>query len=214
MSDTGPPIDVSGADAARAAREELTKGIYHRDEPGVVSRFLTWAQEHLVRLFGAIAALSPGGWWGLLALAAVLALAVVVVRRRVGALARARARSDRTVFAGLSRSAAEHRAAAEEAAARGDHETAVRERFRALGRTLEERTFLDERPGRTADEVAREGALVAPDAAAALRTAALVFDEVCYGGRVATAETHALVRAADDAVRDIRRPVLAQGGTP
>jgi hypothetical protein len=212
VSDTAPPIDISGSEAARAAREELTKGIYHRDEPGVVSRFLVWAQEHLVRLFGAIAALSPGGWWGLLALAAVIVIAVVVVRRRVGALARARAREDQAVFAGRVRSAAEHRARAERAAASGDHETAVREGFRALGRDLEERTFLDERPGRTADEVAREGALVAPDAAAALRTAALVFDEVCYGGRPATAEAYALVRAADDAVRQVRRPVLSHGG--
>ncbi|MET9018871.1 DUF4129 domain-containing protein [Actinopolymorpha sp. NPDC004070] len=202
----GPPIDVGGADAARAARDELTKGIYHRDEPGLVSRFLVWARDWLADVFARIAAVSPGGWWGLLALAALLVLAVIVVHRRVGALARTRARADGAVFGGTVRSAAEHREAARAAAGRGDHETAVREGFRALVRELEERAFLDERPGRTADEVAREGSAVAPGAAVPLRTAAREFDEVCYGGRVATARAYDEIRAADDAVRRIRRP--------
>lgn len=213
-----PPIDVGGAGAARAARDELTKGIYHRDEPGLVSRFLVWAQDWLAEVFARIAAVSPGGWWGLVALAAVVVLAVVVVRRRVGALARTRGRAGGAVFAGTARSAAEHRDAAKAAAARGDHEAAVRDGFRALVRELEERTFLDERPGRTADEVAREGSVVAPQAAASLRTAAREFDEVCYGGRTATARAYDEIRAADDAVRRIRGPAAAGavpvGGAP
>ncbi|NYH91629.1 DUF4129 domain-containing protein [Actinopolymorpha rutila] len=209
-----PPIDIGGADAARAARDELTKGIYHRDEPGLVSRVLVWARDWLADVFGRIAAVSPGGWWGLVALAAVVVLAVVVVRWRVGALARTRARTDGTVFAGTVRSAAEYREAARAAAARDDHEAAVRDGFRALVRELEERTFLDERPGRTADEVAREGSVIAPEAAASLRTAAREFDEVCYGGRVATVRAYDEIRAADDAVRRIRRPAGAAGAVP
>ena len=214
-----PPIDIGGAGAARAARDELTKGIYHRDEPGLVSRFLGWARDWLAEVFARIAALSPGGWWGLVALAVLLVLAVVVIRWRVGALARTRTRAVGAVFAGTVRSAAEHREAARAAAGRGDHEAAVRDGFRALARELEERTFLDERPGRTADEVAREGAVVAPEAAAVLGTAAREFDEVCYGGRVATARAYDEIQAADDAVRRIRGPAaaadaVAVGGAP
>ncbi|MGW0229650.1 DUF4129 domain-containing protein [Actinopolymorpha singaporensis] len=206
-----PPVDIGGADAARAARDELTKGIYHRDEPGLVSRFLVWARDWLADVFARIAAVSPGGWSGLVALAAVVVLAVVVVRWRVGAPARTRARAGGVVFGGTVRSAAEYREAARAAAARGDHEAAVRDGFRALVRELEERTFLDERPGRTADEVAREGSVVAPEAAAPLRTAAREFDEVCYGGRAATARAYDEIRAADDAVRRIRRPADQPG---
>jgi hypothetical protein len=200
-----PPIDVGREEAARAARDELAKAIYHRDEPGVVSRILLWAYHELRELLGTLAALSPGGSWGLLALVLVLALVALVIRWRAGALARSRATSAPAVFAEARRTAAEHRAAADAAAARADYSTAVRERFRALARELEERAILDERPARTADEVAREVAAVAPDTAGLLRAAARAFDDVCYGGRRATREADAHVRAADDAVRRIRR---------
>ncbi|WP_020577230.1 DUF4129 domain-containing protein [Actinopolymorpha alba] len=209
-----PPIDISREEAARAARDELTKGIYHRDEPGVVSRFLTWAFEQMQRFMAWVADYSPGGFWGLLGLLAILVLAVVIIRWRIGALARSRARVDVAVFAGQSRTAAEHRAAADEALRQGDYDAAVRERFRALVRDLEERTLLDERPGRTADEVAREAAQVAPGSTEPLRAAAQAFDEVCYGGRRATPEAEAVVRAADDAVRQLRRPALLAAGNP
>lgn len=205
-----PPIDVGRDEAARAARDELSKAIYHRDEPGVVSKILLWAYERVSELLGALAALSPGGSWGLLALAVVLVLVAVVVRWRVGALARTRATSAPTVFgAARVRTAAEHRAAADAAASRADYDTAVRERFRALARELEERAVLDERPGRTADELARETAAAAPDAAEVLHTAARAFNEVCYGGRQATRETDVCVRAADDVVRRIPRTVVS-----
>jgi Domain of unknown function (DUF4129) len=202
-------VDVDRDEAAKAARDELTKGIYHRDEPGVISRFLGWVLEQLVRLLDAIATHSPGGGWGLLALLTLLVVAGVVIRWRVGALARAAARPSEAVFAGRHRTAAEHRAEADAAAARGDLETACRERFRALLRELEERTVLDERPGRTADEVAWEVAALAPGAAAAMRVAARAFDEVCYGGRHAMATDDAAIRTADEAVRQLRGPTVA-----
>lgn len=197
-------VDVDRDEAARAARDELTKGIYHRDEPGVISSFLNWVLAQLVRLLDAIAAHSPGGAWGLLALLTLVVVAGIVIRWRVGALARTGRRAANAVFAGRVRTAAEHRAEADEAAARGDLETACRERFRALVRELEERTVLDERPGRTADEVAWEVAALAPDAATILGTAARVFDEVCYGGRRATSTDDAAIRSADEAVRALR----------
>lgn len=210
----GAPIDIDRDEARRAAREELTKGIYHRDEPGVVSRVLTWAYDTLVRLLETLASHSPGGLWGLLALLVLVILAVVVVRWRIGAVARSGAVSAAAVFAGQVRTAAEHRAAAEAAAGRGDHDAACRERFRALVRELEERTILDERPGRTADEVAREVAALAPETAASLHAAARVFDEVSYGDRRATADADATIRAADEAVRRLRHPAVVSLAAP
>ncbi len=212
--DPAPPVDIGRDAAARAAREELTRGIYHRDDPGVVSRVLAWAQDVLVRLFDAIAAHSPGGVWGLLALALVVALAVVVVRWRVGALARSGSVAGAPVFAGQALSASEHRRAADAAAAAGEYETACRERFRAVVRELEERAVLDERPGRTAGEVVAETTALAPAVAAPLRAAARVFDEVSYGGRPGSAAADARLRTADDAVRDLRRSAAAPLAVP
>lgn len=204
LAGADPPVDVGREEAARAAREELSKGIYHRDEPGVISRVLGWVLDQAERLLAAVAAHSPGGVWGLLALVALLVIAVVVVRWRIGALARSATQQAAPVFSGRTLTAAEHRAAADAAAARGDADTACRERFRALVRELEERTVLDERPGRTADEVAAEVAVLTPAAAEVLRTAARVFDEVTYGGRRATPDNDAAIRLADEAVRQIR----------
>lgn len=204
-----PPIDIGREEAARAAREELSKREYHTDDPGLVSRFLQWVLDWLRGLLADASERSPGGLVGLAIIVGVLVLGLLVIRWRIGRLARARARRDGAVFAGRRRTAAEHRAAADAAAAAGDYDAAVRERFRALIRDLEERTVLDERPGRTADEVAREVAALAPDAAEPIELAARLFDEVCYGGRRATADTDERIRAADTAVHRVRAGVLA-----
>jgi hypothetical protein len=209
LATADPPIDIGRDEAARAAREELRKSIYHRDEPGVVSRVLRWLFEHAAQLLGYLAEMSPGGLWGLLALLVLVVLAVIVIRWRIGAVARSASVSGGSVFAGRVRTAAEHRAAAEAAAGKGDYTTACRERFRALVRELEERTILDARPGRTADEVAREVAVLAPETTDALDAAAQVFDEVSYGDRQATAEADGVIRTADDLARRIRVRALA-----
>jgi hypothetical protein len=109
--------------------------------------------------------------------------------------------------------AAEYRRRADEHAAAGRFAEAVRERMRAIVRELEQRGVLDPRPGRTADEVAREAGAVVPAVAGVLRAAAGIFDEVWYGGRRATPHSEALMRQADDRVR--RAPlVVAGGGVP
>jgi hypothetical protein len=72
---------------------------------------------------------------------------------------------------------------------------------------------LDPRPGRTADEVAREAGAIVPTVAGDLLAAAGVFDEIWYGGRPATPQSDALMRQADDRIR--RAPlVVASGGVP
>ncbi|MGF1432555.1 DUF4129 domain-containing protein, partial [Kitasatospora sp. LaBMicrA B282] len=90
----------------------------------------------------------------------------------------------------------------------GDFAAAVREQMRALVRDLEERTLLDPRPGRTADEAAVEAGRRLPQHAAALRTAARLFDDIAFGER--TADRAAYQQLADlDAALRRTHPALA-----
>ncbi|WP_280508470.1 DUF4129 domain-containing protein [Nocardia flavorosea] len=90
-----------------------------------------------------------------------------------------------------------HRAAAEYAAAQGDYDTALRERFRAVLRGLEQHGVLEVRRSRTARETSQEAAAALPsELSGDIPPAAGAFDEVVYGGRPAAAdEYHRLARA-------------------
>ncbi|WP_433563929.1 DUF4129 domain-containing protein [Nocardia sp. CA-151230] len=92
--------------------------------------------------------------------------------------------------------AAAHLAAAEEAARRGDFGAALRERYRAVTRGLEQRGILDEERARTAQETARAATTAIPDAGE-LPSAAHSFDEVVYGGRYATEAEYRQLEHAD-----------------
>jgi hypothetical protein len=196
--------DPPGRDAAReAAQRELSDPVYRAAEPSWPERALRWVVGRLDDLLQAAAGVSPGGYWGLFVLAALVLLAVVGIRLRLGRVRRI-AGAARPLFAGGTRTAADHRRVADEHAARGEWAEAVRERLRAIARGLEERDLLDPRPGRTAGETAADAGRLLPALAADLRAAATAFDEVSYGGREATAATDAQLRTLDDAVRSAR----------
>jgi uncharacterized membrane protein len=185
---TDIPIDIGRDEARDAAVRELSDPAYAQAEPTWPDRLLHWLADRLRDLFEGLGRAVPGGVLGLLIIALVVLVVIVVIRLRVGRLARtARAGA---VFAGGPRAAAEHRQSAEEALARGDIAEAVRERFRAIVRGLEERGVLDERSGRTVDEVAVEAGRRLPEYAPALRTAARSFDDIWYGGRTATMDAY------------------------
>ncbi|MCM6776933.1 DUF4129 domain-containing protein [Nocardia sp. CDC159] len=93
--------------------------------------------------------------------------------------------------------AADHLAAAEQAAGRGDFDAAVRERFRAVVRGLEQRGVLEVRRARTARETADAALATVPEQAAELPTVARGFDEVVYGGRRATPDEYERLAHAD-----------------
>ncbi|GAB4582215.1 DUF4129 domain-containing protein [Nocardia sp. IFM 10818] len=93
--------------------------------------------------------------------------------------------------------AALHRAAAEEAALRADFGTAVRERYRAVTRGLEQRGILEVRRARTARETAHAAATALPADSAGLPAAAHSFDEIVYGGRPAQEAEYRLLEQAD-----------------
>ncbi|MEC3958010.1 DUF4129 domain-containing protein [Nocardia sp. CDC153] len=92
--------------------------------------------------------------------------------------------------------AAAHLAAAEDAARRGDFGAALRERYRAVTRGLEQRGLLEEERARTARETARAAADTVPDAGE-LPSAAHSFDEVVYGGRFGTEAEYRQLERAD-----------------
>jgi hypothetical protein len=151
---------------------------------------------------------SPGGYAGVVVVLLLVVVAVVAVRLKVGPLGRSEAR-EQALFSGRARTAAEHRAAADAHAAAGEWAEAVRERLRAVVRSLEERAVLDERPGRTADEAAAEAGLALPAVAADLRQAARLFDDIWYGDRPAGPESDARLRAIDERVRAERQQPVA-----
>lgn len=94
--------------------------------------------------------------------------------------------------------AADHRAAADQAARQRDFDRAVRERFRAVLRGLEQGGTLEVRRSRTAQETADDASTALPPPTAdELRPAASVFDEVVYGGRRATEDEYRRLEYAD-----------------
>ncbi|GAA2535470.1 DUF4129 domain-containing protein [Streptomyces levis] len=184
-----PPLTVPRDPAREAARRELSKRMYHEDDPSLFQRALDAFWDWLGKLLNAASTATPGGTLGLV----VIVLAVVAVLAalwwRLGT-PRRQPTSSATLFDDRPRSAVDHRAAAEAHAAQGHWNQAVQERMRALVRALEERALLDARPGRTADEAAAEAGRALPAHTDRLRTAARDFDDVTYGGRSATEQSY------------------------
>jgi hypothetical protein len=183
------PVDVDPDSAREAAARELADPAYQAAEPSFLEQVLD-------RIGRFLANALSGGWGGAgLVILLLLILAVfAVVRLRVGGLTRSR----RPVFtAGRVRSAEDHRRAAELALAGGELTEAVRERFRAIVRELESRGVLDERSGRTVDEIARTAGQRMPARAGELNAAATLFDDVVYGGRPPTEAAYHDLAALD-----------------
>ncbi|WP_236566789.1 DUF4129 domain-containing protein [Nocardia sp. CY41] len=94
--------------------------------------------------------------------------------------------------------AADHRAAAESAAQHRDFDRALRERFRAVLRGLEQGGVLEVRRSRTARETADDVTTALPlETATEIQPAARSFDEVVYGGRRATEDEYRRLEYAD-----------------
>lgn len=186
------PVDVDPDSAREAAARELADPAYQAAEPSFLEQVLDHIGQFLAN------ALSGGlGGAGLVILLLLVVAVFAVVRLRVSGLTRSR-RSGRAVFAaGRERSAEDHRRAAELALARGELTEAVRERFRAIVRELESRGVLDERSGRTVDEIARTAGQRMPARAGELTAAATLFDDVVYGGRPPTEAAYHDLAALD-----------------
>ncbi|OKK19758.1 hypothetical protein AMK16_17070 [Streptomyces sp. CB00455] len=201
-----PPVTTPREPAREAAEHELSKPMYHENDPGLAARALRRLSAWLDDLLGAASGATPGGAVGLVVIILLAVLAAGALWWRLGTPRRAAAGAG-TLFGDGVRSAFDHRAAAEAHAASGHWTEAVQERMRAVVRSLEERALLDPRPGRTADEAAAEAAASLPDHAGELRAAARTFDDVTYGGRSADADTYARLRTLDLTL-DRAKPLL------
>jgi hypothetical protein len=204
------PVDTDRDTARRAAAGELADPKYRDARPSVLQEAARWLGEQLEELLSSLSSVVPGGIFGLLLILVLLILLVVVVRLRTGEIARA-SRDGGAVFGGGKRlGAGDYRRSAAEAAAGGRYDDAVRDRFRAVVRALEERALLDVRSGRTADEAAAEAGVLLPAVADALRQGARLFDDVHYGGREGTEAAYRTLTELDERCRR-ERPVALAG---
>lgn len=208
-ADAGPPVTVPRDPAREAARRELSRRMYHENDPGLFRRAVDGFWNWIGGLFDSVSA-TPGGTLGLVVVALVVLAAVAALWWRLGTPRRT-SRPAPALFDDRPRSAAEHRAAAEEHAAQGHWNQAVQERMRAVVRSLEERALLDVRPGRTADEAAADAGRSLPAHTDRLRAAAQQFDAVTYGGRRATEPAYRELAALDHDLERTRPEPVAPG---
>ena len=196
------PVQLGREEAQRLARVELANPVYSGDQEPWTQKALRWLIEKLQSLIDTVGSSSPLGWFGIVGVIALVALVVLAVRRRTGRLTRATTTA--SLFGDSVRAAADLRTEAERYADSGAWAEAVRARLRAVVRDLEERGLVDARPGRTADEIARDAGRALPSVAADLRAGARLFDDIWYGGRVADPAGYARLVALDDAVAAAR----------
>ncbi|MCX5226557.1 DUF4129 domain-containing protein [Streptomyces sp. NPDC006553] len=214
-ADDDIPVDISRVPAQEAAERELSKPMYHENDPNLLQRVLDRFWKWVGDLFDAASGATPGGVIGLVVVVLFVIAAVAALWWRLGTPHRAPGTTGDSLFADGPRTARDHRTAAARHASAGRWNQAVQERTRAIVRSLEERALLDPRPGRTADEAAAEASRSLPAHADELRLAVRVFDDVTYGGR--TAEEPAYRRIEElDAALERARPTLdtASTGTP
>lgn len=189
-------VDIDRDAAREAAERELAKPIYPK--ASLRERLEEWLNDLIYRLVYE-SSVVPGGWFTIailtLLVLAGLVLAVRIARRTTDDRRTAGIYPDRTL------TAADHRMLADEAASRADWTTAVRERVRAIGRQLEQDGVISPLPGRTAAELAREAGRVLPGHSGEFDRAAMLFDDVSYGGRPGTEANYRLVTGLDDALR-------------
>ncbi|WUV20607.1 DUF4129 domain-containing protein [Streptomyces sp. NBC_01485] len=195
-SGDAPPVTVPRDPAREAVRRELSKDLYHQNDPSLLQRALDTLWDWIGDLFATASTATPGGTLGLLVVVLAVAAVVGALWWRLGT-PRRQPSSTAALFDDRPRSAAEHRATAEAHAAQGHWNQAVQERMRAIVRSLEERALLDARPGRTADEAAADAGRTLPAHTDRLRTAARDFDDVTYGGRRATGQSYRHIAELD-----------------
>ncbi|MGW0314667.1 DUF4129 domain-containing protein [Streptomyces flavidovirens] len=201
------PVDTPRVPAREAAERELSKPMYHENDPSFLERAIDRFWEWVNDLFSAASGATPGGAVGLVVVVVLVVLLAAGLWLRLGTPQRTPP-SEGTLFDEGPRSAAEHRTAAEAHAAAHRWNQAVQERMRAVVRSLEERALLDPRPGRTADEAAAEAGQSLPRHAGRLRAAAREFDDVTYGGRTADEQAYQRLSELDSDV-ERTKPLLS-----
>ena len=192
-----PTIDIDRDAARDAAQEELNKPIYPKGS--LTERFSEWLNDLLFRL--AQEGSQVIGGWVTIAVLGILLVIAIAVAARIASKALRSSRGDVALFDSQELGAAEHRATAEQHAAAGRWELAIRHRLRAVARHLEEVGILQPVPGRTANELARDAGDALPHLSDGLRRSATTFNDVTYGGRPGTAAGYRIIADLDDELR-------------
>jgi hypothetical protein len=207
---TASPI---GRDAAqRLAHDELSKPIYHQ-------RSLSQAIEHWVSsllnsFFDNASSVTPGGWWTVVALAALLVAAVALVAARLGPVAgSARKPGPARDPGSRAMTARQLREAAAVSAAAGDYAAAIVARLRAIAAACEDRGITARNAGQTANELAAAAGARFPGHATQLVAAAHLFDQVRYGGEAGTRDGYERLRQLDEALAS-QQPAPLPGAVP
>lgn len=205
----GAPVEPDGPDARELLLDELSDPAYAESQPTwfdlIAQSVLDWFAS--LRLGDGDGPPTLALVIGALMLAAAIATAIVIY-----GLPRWRTRSRiSTDLLGENdrRTARELRRDAERAAAAADWPLAIAERYRAIARSLDERTIVTALPGTTAHGFARAAARQFSEHAARLEAAADRFDGVRYLDRPGSADDYALVRALDEAIDQKPSPLPA-----
>jgi hypothetical protein len=196
---TEAPIDLTGEQAWRLAEAELADPAYQSLRPGLIERGWEWVLATLQSLSDRAGSATPGGWIGLLGLGALVTVALLLLRWRLGPLQREPAGS---IHAGRSTTAQEFMQRADRAAELGRWEEATSLRMNGIVRSGEERGMILPQPGWTADEVADQMGRLVPSQQQSLTAAARTFDEVRFGGRPAGPVSHAVIDSAAQGLRE------------
>lgn len=194
-----PPLEPDEETARNWLLEELSKAEYQNAKPNPIDVFFNNLWEWFASLFTVDGSSRFGinPIWIFIIIAIALIVIAVVIFGRPKAIARRRAAYQSVFLEDDDRSVAELRAAAEAAAKNEDWGLATTERFRAISRSLSDRTLIAMRPGTTAQGVARAAATPFPDETDALHGAANGFDSVRYLGHQAEATTYEFVKELD-----------------
>ncbi|WP_255513628.1 DUF4129 domain-containing protein [Homoserinibacter sp. GY 40078] len=203
------PLDPDAEEARELLRDELSQARYGTGGEDASPTWLEDLLDALGRFFSSIGGDGGGAplWLGVLI---AVAAAVLVIAFLVFGLPRLRARSKVTSEADVFeaddvRDAAAMRRAADAAAGRGQWAEAIAERFRALARSLHERSLVTSLPGSTAHDVARRAGAALPTHASALAAAADEFDAVRYLGDPGDAARYERLATLDAAIDRERR---------
>jgi hypothetical protein len=199
------PVNPNSPQAQDWLRNELAKPEYQAAKP----TWLDVASKTVLKWLGSLLTGPMGAASPVLVVVVVLVIAALIVTAflifGVPRINRRGASGRRSVFdAEDGRSADELRRSAADAARAADWPRAIEEQFRAIAVALDERTFVEVRPGTTATEFAAQAARAAPAQGADLRQAARTFDEVRYLGRQGSEAGYRQLVALDEQLQRIR----------
>lgn len=207
------PVEPDRPTARQLLADELAKQEYQRAKPSWFDYLLSAIRDWLASLQIGSAQGPPA--FGLLVLLIVIGVLLLIAFLIFG-VPRLNRRStlSRSLFGeDDARTAAQMRAAAEAASARGDFAVAIAEMYRAIARGLAERTVLTTSPGTTAHDFATRAGSAFPSSATELTASARAFDDVRYLGGTGSREQYELVALLERTLRSAKPATLEAVGT-